>query len=40
VDECTPLNCGIVLTSAVISIFITTLCTVVATAAAVGAGSD
>ena len=39
-DECTPLKCGIVLTSAVISIFVTTLCTVVATAAAAGAGRD
>ena len=37
-DKCTPLNCGIVLTSAVISIFLTTLCTVVATAAAAGSG--
>jgi multisubunit Na+/H+ antiporter MnhC subunit len=40
VDEFTPLNRGIVLTSAVISIVFTTLCTVVATAAAAGAGRD
>jgi len=40
VDECTPLNGGIVLTSAVISVIFTTLCTVVATATAAGAGRD